>query len=96
MDLMKSAKKQMRKKAWETLKKRRNTKKRLEKLNIKKKIKRKRMIRRVKVASVLTVGFCCRHLLKKGVKKANQEIKELIHHDEQNVEVDSNGLISIK
>ena len=41
MDLMKSAKKQMRKKAWETLKKRRNTKKRLEKLNIKKKIKRK-------------------------------------------------------
>ena len=40
MDLMKSAKKQMRKKAWETLKKRRNTKKRIEKLNIKNKISR--------------------------------------------------------
>ena len=78
------------------LKRRRNTKKRLEKLQIKKRIKKRRMIRRVKVVSVITAGFCCRHLLKKGVKKVNQEVKELIHNYDQNIEVDQNGTINIK
>lgn len=94
MDLMKMAKRKMTKKAWETIKRKRNSKKRLEKLQIRKRIKKRRMIRRIKAASVITAGFLCRHLIKRGIKKANHEIKELIHSD-SDVNVDSNGTIRI-
>ncbi len=81
MDLMKMAKKKMAGKAWEMIKKRRNSEKRLETLQIKKQIKKKRRIRRIKVASVIATCFLCRHLIKRGLKKPNRKIKELVYHD---------------
>lgn len=97
MDLVKMTKRRMTKKAWESIKRRRNTKKRLEKLQIKKQIQKRRRIRRIKVASVITTGFLCRHLIKRGIKKANHEIHEWVQHKSDiNVEVDPNGSIRIQ